>query len=258
MKKLTIWNIVILVLSLGSLLLLYSKGCPKTEFAFAEKISYDTCNTCDSTSSNETCSSPSEDFVCTENRKLFRSPCRAGCPDGTLTDCSCAMMFNTSSTVTKGLCPATKECGDYFFLFGFMLVFFPCLLASGPFGVSKYLTIMRSVEDRDKEVAIMLAQVGGQLLALIPSPPFFGFLLDKSCVYKGGVKCPDGVCSLYDKELMKRDFYLGLAILVFMVLLLEVLIYWQSHKIQLYDEPSSDKDTEAGGNDKKQQEAIQM
>ena len=246
------------MLSLGSLLLLYSKGCPNTMFAFTENTSNDTCNTCDTTSTNKICSSPSEDFVCTENRKLFRSPCRAGCASGTLTDCSCAKMFNTSSTVTKGLCPATKECGDYFFLFGFMLVFFPCLLATGPFGVSKYLTIMRSVEDRDKEVAIMLAQVGGQLLALIPSPPFFGYLLDKSCIYKGGVECPDGVCSLYDKELMKRDFYLGLAILVFIVLLLEVLIYWQSHKIELYNEPSSDKDREAGEKDETHQETIKI
>ena len=117
---------------------------------------------------------------------------------------------------------------------------------------------MRSVEDRDKEVAIMLAQVGGQLLALIPSPPFFGFLLDNSCILKNDLNGRDNVCNLYDKDLMKRDFYLGLAILVFVVLLLEVLIYWQSHKIQLYDETSSDSDKEIGEKEENQQEMIKM
>ena len=262
MKKLTIWNIVILLLSLGSLLLLYSKGCQNTPLAFKTDEPCDSCNTCNTTTS-------SEDFiVCTEDQKLmFRSPCRAGCPfdlvanTADLTNCSCVKLLNkmsTSSVVTKGHCPATRECGDYFYLFGFMLVFFPCLLASGPFGVSKYLTIMRSVEDRDKEVAIMLAQVGGQLLALIPSPPFFGFLLDNSCILKNDLNGRDNVCNLYDKDLMKRDFYLGLAILVFVVLLLEVLIYWQSHKIQLYDETSSDSDKEIGEKEENQQEMIKM
>ena len=261
MKKLTIWNIVTLLFSLCCLLLLYSKGCPNTPFYFPDITSDDArvpadCSTCQISRSLQI-QSPEHFIVCTEDQRfMFRSPCRAGCEQNDVTNstqfsnCHCAeMATNQSSVVTAGRCPASQECGGYFYLFGFMLVFFPCLLATGPFGVSKYLTIMRSVEDRDKEVAIMLAQVGGQLLALIPSPPFFGFLLDNSCIHKRHEE--DAVCNMYDKDLMKRDFYLGVAILVFVVLLLEVLIYWHSHDIQLYVDPDSEPDN---GKENRQEE----
>ena len=47
----------------------------------------------------------------------------------------------------------------------------------------------RSVEPRDKEVAIMLPQVLGQILATLPGPPLIGKLLDNSCyVEKDGQK----------------------------------------------------------------------
>ena len=48
---------------------------------------------------------------------------------------------------------------------------------------------LRSVEPRDKEVAIMLPQVLGQILATLPGPPLIGKLLDNSCyVEKDGQK----------------------------------------------------------------------
>ena len=48
---------------------------------------------------------------------------------------------------------------------------------------------LRSVEPRDKEVAIMLPQVLGQILATLPAPPLIGKLLDNSCyVEKDGQK----------------------------------------------------------------------
>ena len=254
LKRLTIWNIVVLLLSLASLFLLYCKGCHNTPFAFPDKMVFNNCSTCEDYNISAV-----DPFVCTEDRTLmFRSPCRAGCDNGTLTNCSCVKMLNLNSTVlTKGRCPATKECGDYFYVFGFMLVFFPCLLASGPFGVSKYLTIMRSVEDRDKEVAIMLAQVGGQLLALIPSPPIFGLILDNTCRERD-VAGRENVCNLYDKDLMKRDFYLGVSILLFVVLMLEVLLFWHSDRIQLYEEQSPGSVEKAGTMDESQQETMRI
>ena len=45
------------------------------------------------------------------------------------------------------------------------------------------------MEPRDKEVAIMLPQVLGQILATLPGPPLIGKLLDNSCyVEKDGQK----------------------------------------------------------------------
>ena len=49
--------------------------------------------------------------------------------------------------------------------------------------------LFRSVEPRDNEVAIMLPQVLGQILATLPGPPLIGKLLDNSCyVEKDGQK----------------------------------------------------------------------
>ena len=87
-----------------------------------------------------------------------------------------------SSKVTKGKCLPPDGCDGYWYFFLFVLIFFPCFITTGPMGVFRYLTILRSVEPRDKEVALMLAQVLGQLLAMVPAPPLFGLLMDHACI----------------------------------------------------------------------------
>ena len=46
-----------------------------------------------------------------------------------------------------------------FYFFVVAVVLLPSVMATATFGVSKYLTIMRSVQEKDKDVALMLGWI---------------------------------------------------------------------------------------------------
>ena len=116
-----------------------------------------------------------------------------------------------------------------FYFFVVAVVLLPSVMATATFGVSKYLTIMRSVSEQDKDVALMLVQVLAPLVAMLPVPPIFANILDNSCVFPG-----DGDCELYDHRTMTQDFYFGLIILIQVIIVFETLIFLRSKNFKLY------------------------
>ena len=91
-------------------------------------------------------------------------------------------------------------------------------------GPGKFATVLRSVGKSDEALALMLFQVGGALLSMLPAPPLFGFMLDKACLI--GDRIEDGIdCDLYDKDVMRRDPNLAIVVLLAMAITFEALIY---------------------------------
>lgn len=79
-----------------------------------------------------------------------------------------------------------------------MLKFF-----SGTGRACNFLVTIRSVDEKDKPVSLGLAGTFMALLALAPSPIFFGALLDYACVVWGKTCTGNGNCWLYDGEVLR-------------------------------------------------------
>ena len=99
-------------------------------------------------------------------------------------------------------------------------------------GVSRYLTLLRSVGKKDRDDAIMFVQVSLPLLALLPFPPLAGLLLDNACRLTGD----NGECQFYDKVAMRENFHFAMMVFLVIVTLLEVLIYRFGKNVNLFGE----------------------
>lgn len=68
---------------------------------------------------------------------------------------------------------------------------------------TNFLVGVRCVEEKDKTVAMGFGLMFMALFAFIPSPIFFGILLDKSCIVWGKTCTGTGNCWLYDGEVLR-------------------------------------------------------
>ena len=221
LHQLTSWNICVLTVFAALVLGLYSYGCDNLVIPINEGY-HDLSLPC-----NSGCESLSHynnhSYLCSKDgTTIFLNPCHAGCSDNRTDNCNCALQYAGSPNVTVGRCNANCE-GPYFY-FCFTVILMPMLLFSGPLGPGKFATVLRSVDKSDEALALMLFQVGGALLAMLPAPPLFGFMLDKACLI--GERIEDGIdCDLYDKDVMRRDPNLAIVVLLAMAIAFEALIW---------------------------------
>jgi len=222
LRKLTLWNIAVLTVTLMSVLVLYSFPCDYYVFINPQHCqNHNKCSDSLARESKVVCSS--------DNRTMFKDECHAGCEEGTFNDCSCAEVLTGFSSVERGKCKIDVKCKRIYYFFVVIVILFPSLMSTATFGVSKYMTIVRSVKKKHNDLVMMVTQVSSALLAMLPAPLIFGHILDKSCVYEG-----DGDCELYNLQTMTRDFYMGLTILLVIVIGFEILIYRNSKDFDLY------------------------
>jgi len=225
LRKLTLWNIVVLASTLICVFILYSMPCDHYVHIDPQHCQ-NTCNDSPQSESKVVCS--------IDNRTMFKDACHAGCTnesfnEGSFNDCSCAETITGFSSVKQGKCPLNDKCRRIKYFFVTMVILFPALMSTATFGVSKYMTIVRCVKKKHNDLAMMVTQVTSALLAMFPAPLLFGHILDKSCVYEG-----DGDCELYNLQTMGRDFYMGMMILIVAVIGFEFLIYRNSKDFDLY------------------------
>ena len=103
-------------------------------------------------------------------------------------------------------------------------------MTTATMGVGRYITLMRSVNKRDSDDAIMLVQVAIYLLAFLPWPPLAGLLLDKACRLHGD----NEECQFYDKDAMRENFYFAMMVFIVLVLVCEILLYVFGKEVNLY------------------------
>lgn len=86
-----------------------------------------------------------------------------------------------------------------------MFLIVMCFLKfSGATGrASNFLVSVRCVEERDKTVAMGFGLTFMCLFSFIPSPIFFGTLLDATCLVWGKTCSGTGNCWLYDGETLR-------------------------------------------------------
>ncbi|XP_053114561.1 solute carrier organic anion transporter family member 1A2-like [Hemicordylus capensis] len=169
---------------------------------------------------NHGCGCPAKvwDPVCGENGIAYISACLAGCEvsNGTgkntvFKNCSCISTPEFpagNGSAVLGQCNREDKCGvmlQYFLILSFIC----CLIYS--FGAMPgYMVLIRSLKPEEKSFGVGLHTLAIRVFAGIPSPIYFGAMIDTTCLKWGTKSCDaEGACRMYDSDTY-RLLYLGL------------------------------------------------
>lgn len=108
---------------------------------------------------------------------------------------------------------------------------------------SNFLVGIRCVEQRDKTVAIGLGMSLVRLLASVPSPIFFGYILDAACISWGKTCTSKGNCWLYDGEMLRYWFFYASAISIAFGTLFDFFVWKNAKNLKIFDDVDA-KDAE--------------
>ncbi|XP_020712743.1 LOW QUALITY PROTEIN: solute carrier organic anion transporter family member 4A1 [Ceratitis capitata] len=141
---------------------------------------------------------------------------------------------------TAGACPV--NCFRQFVLF---LSVMCCLKFVGATGrASNFLVTIRCVPERDKTAAMGFGMMLACLLTFIPSPIFFGWLLDGLCLVWGKTCTNKGNCWLYDPLALRYTLNFTAAAFIFIGTIFDVGVWYLVKNLKIFDEEV--KKTDAG------------
>ncbi|XP_013208276.1 solute carrier organic anion transporter family member 1A5-like isoform X3 [Microtus ochrogaster] len=149
------------------------------------------------------CLTKTWDPVCGDNGLSYMSACLAGCEnsDGTginmvFQNCSCIQSSGSSSAVL-GLCNKSPDCTIklQYFLIVSVFSYFIFSLAVIP----GYMVLLRCTKSEEKSLGVGLHTFFIRVFGGIPTPIYFGALIDRTCLHWGTLKCGEpGACRMYD------------------------------------------------------------
>ncbi|XP_027518394.1 solute carrier organic anion transporter family member 1A2-like isoform X2 [Corapipo altera] len=164
------------------------------------------------------CSLKTWDPVCGNNGITYVSPCLAGCKSSRGTgrsvvfeNCTCVAASGFSSqnvSAILGQCDEDENCDKmlHYFLILSLVCSFIFSLAAMP----GYMVLMRSLKPEEKSFGVGIHGLASRVFAGIPSPIYFGALIDTTCLKWGTMTCGgEGACRMYD-IVTYRWLYLGL------------------------------------------------
>uniref|UniRef100_A0A3B3S4C9 Solute carrier organic anion transporter family member n=1 Tax=Paramormyrops kingsleyae TaxID=1676925 RepID=A0A3B3S4C9_9TELE len=165
------------------------------------------------------CSLKHWDPVCGPNGITYVSPCLAGCQTSTRVgkemvfhNCTCVgaewPLPTANTSVVLGQCPRPADCDHMFKYYMAVTVLGAFLIACG--ATPGYMVFLRSVPPELKALALGIHTLIIRSLGGIPSPIYFGALIDRTCLKWGTKRCGGrGACRLYDSDAFRMTF-LGL------------------------------------------------
>ncbi|KAM8821196.1 solute carrier organic anion transporter family member 1A4-like [Eudromia elegans] len=162
------------------------------------------------------------DPVCGDNGITYVSPCLAGCKalKGTgkhmvFENCTCVAASGLSSqnaSAILGQCDREENCDRklHYFLILSLVGSFIFSLSAMP----GYMVLIRSLKPEEKSFGVGIHGLATRVFGGIPSPIYFGALIDTTCLKWGTKSCGgEGACRMYD-IVTYRWFYLGLPALL--------------------------------------------
>ncbi|KAJ1164938.1 hypothetical protein NDU88_005370 [Pleurodeles waltl] len=158
---------------------------------------------------NVDCSCPTTiwDPVCGDNGLTYASACLAGCDSSTwtrkqfvLSNCSCieasGLPFINASAVS-GSCPREGACDTMLQSFLIMSLVTCLIYAVG--GMPGYMVLIRNLKPEEKSLGLGLHLLAARSLGSIPSPIYYGALIDTTCLKWETTRCGEpGACRIYD------------------------------------------------------------
>ncbi|CAJ1063698.1 solute carrier organic anion transporter family member 2B1 [Xyrichtys novacula] len=167
----------------------------------------------DKLSCNASCQCAQEAFnpVCGSNGIEFRSPCHAGCTAvemdtdnkvANYTGCQCIGRFGVAS-------PGTCGSGCSHLLLPFMVLIGLTAFIASFSQTPSYMMILRTVPAEDKSFAVGVQYMLFRVLAFMPGPVLYGWVIDTTCIL-WGKKCGKQTSCLYYNLDLFRQRFLGL------------------------------------------------
>lgn len=181
--------------------------------------------------------------------KSYISPCHAGCNDtmrinGTnvYINCGCVNEFDASGAplpqiAMPGICP--YDCSQQFKLFLAVVCVLKLIGASSQ--TSNFIVSMRSVEERDKTVAMGFGMTMITIFALIPAPIFFGRVIDSTCLVWGKTCSSKGNCWLYDAQKLRYFINVNAGAFLAVGLIFALAAWYYVKDVQIFDPEEEDK-----------------
>lgn len=80
------------------------------------------------------------------------------------------------------------------------------------------------------------------LFSFIPSPIFFGVVLDRACVIWGKTCTGKGNCWLYDSESLRYNLNLFASLFVTLGTLFDVVVWYYVKDLKIFDEKVKDQE----------------
>jgi len=191
--------------------------------------------------------------VCDRNNNVYYSPCHAGCPFGlneiqlfnasaseekegiVFSNCKCA----SNGSVSRQFCQS-KDCDSSFRLYLIVLAMGGII---GGMGVTPgVLIILRSVPPIHRSISLGFQGLLISLLATLPSPIFWGLLIDRYCI-KWEEKCEgsNGSCALYDTHNLRVWLHVVSGVFRLISLITDVMVIYHAKNLRLVDELETDE-----------------
>uniref|UniRef100_A0A8C4W1B6 Solute carrier organic anion transporter family member n=1 Tax=Gopherus evgoodei TaxID=1825980 RepID=A0A8C4W1B6_9SAUR len=175
------------------------------------------------------CSIKVWDPVCGENGITYVSPCLAGCraSDGTR---KYTVRHNTSGfssgNVSAVLGQCDKEANCDMMLQYFLILSIVCSFIYSLGAMPGYMVLIRSLKPEEKSFGVGIHTLASRVFAGIPSPIYFGALIDSTCLKWGTLSCGgEGACRMYDIVTYRYSFFLLLIIIIILLLCLFVYLF---------------------------------
>ncbi|XP_019727101.1 solute carrier organic anion transporter family member 2B1-like, partial [Hippocampus comes] len=147
--------------------------------------------------------------VCGSDGVEFTSPCRAGCiameTDGAnkvtnFTECGC--VGGAGGWAAPGTCGG--RCGHL--LWPFVVLMAATCLTASLCQTPSFVIILRTVSARDKSLAVGIQYMLFRVLAFMPCPVLYGFVIDSTCVLWDRECGKQTSCLYYDLDRFRHRF----------------------------------------------------
>ncbi|XP_077302621.1 solute carrier organic anion transporter family member 74D-like [Arctopsyche grandis] len=260
-RHVSIWNTIIDVIFTLGILSYAFLGCPAVD---NQITTFDDGELKTNLSCNSDCECDYVKFspVCAIGQvQTYITACHAGCTqqntleNGTtiFRNCSCILPSNNVSlsidddfdsnlfgSAISGPCETDCQFQFYFF------IAIKCITKMfGAMGrITFFLMALRCVEERDKSLSIALSMGAVALFALIPSPIFFGYIIDSTCLIWGKTCNGTGNCWLFNASLLRNRLSLISSLFVFIGVCFDLLVWKHIKDINMFDESTSLKSKE--------------
>lgn len=254
-RYLAFWNVVVGFLSVVCVLSFSIMGCEESRHVI--DISNDVAPTCNALCN---CDFVKYSPVCGADGVTYISACHAGCTETIMLNttrrfdqCACVDttrfvehdftqgQLENSKQAFSGTCPV--DCQSKLMIFLIVICFMKFIGSSGR--TSNFLVGIRCVEERDKTLAIGFGMALVRLLAAVPSPIFFGYIIDNACLAWGKTCTRNGNCWLYDSEKLRYTFFYTSAIAIAIGTIFDALVWKHSKKLKIFDEDDKNNETKA-------------
>lgn len=247
-RSLAMWNVIVGTISALGLVSYAYLGCPANDtqgtiLASGELNATQVCNV------NCNCDYVKYSPVCAYG-KSYISPCHAGCKSSEILsngakvykDCECVKEFNIDGQVlpqiaTTGPCPI--DCKQKFYIFLAVVCFLKLTGATGR--ASNFLVSVRCIEEKDKPVALGFGLMLMSMFSFIPSPIFFGYVIDTTCLVWGKTCSGTGNCWLYNGEALRYILNFTATVFVTIGILFDFGVWYYVKGLKIFDEETEMK-----------------